>query len=320
MASKRTLTRLRKAYEPIYKSLGRVELQRGKKALEEFDASELFEEPNDLWLGFYTAEGIELALERYGVLDDIRARGFKKLDLELQMDDPDEHMVRIWSELPRCDEPLLELVASRGMLHFGEELADEFEASFVPVVTLHWALMQNPLATFDGKRLPLPGQSHPGLGIAPQIMALLANVARRLNATGLMTVPAHFSNAEMYSATFRYVSPGVEGRFRALERDSFEALGDSLPRVSWAVNWGLVTDGRVDDDFEWFHEAMIWPIGEPFRSYFDSKRYKDAVDQAASEHRFTVDKEAVQAWMARRGLTPWDKARVDTWLADQALT
>lgn len=318
MPSKRSLNRLRKRYEEIYRSLSRAELQRGRSALDEVELTELFDAPDDLWLGFYTRQGIETALEQYGILDDIRRRGFKKLDLELDLDDPDDHMLRIWSRLPRCPEPLLELVVSRGVLHVDDEIGEAIDREFIPVLTVHWALMQNPLATFNPSRPPLPGQRYPGLGIGLQILAILAKLARRLNLSGLMTVPAHFHNAAMYGAVFHYLSSRTEGLFRALRRDLGAQLGDSVARASWAVHWHTL---RHDSDgargpFEWFHEPMIWPVDEAFNSFFNSAAYRTTVDRTAAHHRFEVRTDELDDRLAEYGLAPWDKARVDSWLAN----
>lgn len=314
------MSKLRKRYERIYQSLSRDELQQGMRQLDELALDDLFDYDTDLWLGFYTAEGVEVALERYGVLDDVRSRGFKRLELELRLDDPEEQMLRIYSKLPRCDEPLLELVVSRGVLHFQDELADRLGRAYATVLSVQWLLMQNPLATFEAERLPLPGQNRPGLGVGEQVMEILRNTCRRLKLGGLVTTPAHFHNAAMYGVTFRYIDPNAEGAFRALEREVLPQVGLSLPKASWAIHWNMVVD-RADnphEPFEWFHEPMICPIGEPFTSYFESSDFEDQVAEARKAHQFEVFRDALRRNMATRGLDPWDGARVDTWLDDSA--
>ncbi len=312
------MSKLHKRYERIYQSLSRVELQRGMRQLDDLDLGDLFDYDTDLWLGFYTPEGLELALERYGILRDIRQRGFQKLDIELRLDDPDEQMLRIWSTLPQCEEPLLELVASRGVLHFEESLAEQLGSQYAPVLSVQWLLMQNPMASFDAERLPLPGQTRPGLGVGEQVMEILRNTCRRLGLHGLLTVPAHFHNASMYGLTFQYVDPRAEGAFRALERDVLAQLDESLALASWAIHWNMVVDRNDDphEPFEWFHEAMLCPIDEPFTTYFDSRRYRSDVDDHGGEHAFEVFKEALLRNMATRGMKPWDRARVDAWLEE----
>lgn len=312
------MAKLRKNYEEIFRSLSRVELQKGMRQLDELDLGDLFDYSSDLWLGFYTEEGIEIALERYGVLDDIRRRGFKKLELEVRMDDPDEHMLRIWSVLPKCAEPLLELVVSRGVLHFESELGDEIGRPYAPVLTVQWLLMQNPTDSFDADRLPLPGQNRPGLGVGEQVMEILRNTCRRLNLGGLVTIPAHFHNAVMYGVTFHYINPDAEATLRALERDALGQLGGSLPMASWAVEWNMLVDrnAKPAEPFEWFHEAMVCPIDEPFTAYFDSREYRNEVARRRNLHEFEVFGDALRRNLATRGLDPWDRAKVDAWLEE----
>ena len=309
---------LRKDYEEIFRSLSRVELQKGMRQLNELDLGDLFDYSSDLWLGFYTEEGIRIALERYGVLDDIRKRGFKKLELEVRMDDPDEHMLRIWSKLPQCEEPLLELVVSRGVLHFEHDLGAQIGSPYAPVLTVQWLLMQNPTDSFAPDRLPLPGQNRPGLGVGEQVMEILRNICRRLNLGGLVTIPAHFHNAVMYGVTFSYINPDSEAALRALERDVLGQLDGSLPLASWAVEWNMLIERHSEPagPFEWFHEAMVCPIDEPFTSYFESREYRKEVVRRQNAHDFEVFDDALRRNLATRGLEPWDRAKVDAWLEE----
>ncbi len=312
------MAKLRRNYEEVYQSLSRVELQKGMRRLDELDLGDLFDYDTDLWLGFYTEAGIEIALERYGVLEDIRKRGFKKLELEVRMDDPDEHMLRIWSELPKCSEPLLELVVSRNVMHFEAELGEQIGCPYAPVLTVQWLLMQNPTDTFDANRLPLPGQNRPGLGVGEQVMEILRNTCRRLNLGGLVTIPAHFHNAAMYGVSFRYINPEADGTLRALERDLLRQLDNSLPMASWAVEWQMLVDrsSAHAEPFEWFHEAMVCPIDEPLTAYFDAREYRKEVTRQRNAHDFEVFKDALMRNMASRGMRPWDRAKVDAWLEE----
>ena len=310
------MSNLHERYEQVYQSLSRVELQRGMRGLEELDVGKLFDYDTDLWLGFYTVEGLELALERYGLFDDIRQRGFEELRLEIQTDDPEEHMLRIWSVEPDYDEPLVELVVARDILRMKGDLLERVTAEYTPVLTVQWLLMQHPGQDFDQQRLPLPGQRLPGLGVGEQVMELLTNVCRRLNLGGLITVPSHFHNAAMYGVTYSYVCPKYQGLLAALERDLLPAVDDSLARASWAVYWKMIVDRLAAPQaaFEWFHEAMLLPVSEPFTRYFTSQAYRDEVARECARHRFDVFAEALERNLRSRGLEPWDRKRVLQWL------
>ncbi|AWV90325.1 hypothetical protein DN745_13700 [Bradymonas sediminis] len=318
-------SKLRKYYEQAYRDLSRVELQRGLRPLDDLGLMDLFDYDPELWLGFYTKEGLSLALERYGMNKDLRKRGFKEIRLELNLEDSEEQMLRIWSERPKIEEPLLELVASRTVLHFRDDFLDATTPAFAPMLNIHWLLMQNPRSSFGPDRLPLPGQVHPGSGLGEQVMGLLTNTCRRLKLGGLVTVPAHFHNAIMYAGTYHYIDPQAEGALQALQRDLFNGkspLDDPthLVAASWAFQWKMIVDKKNDPEepYEWFHEAMVHPCNSEMRAYFESPKYLDEVAAARDTHDFKIFDKALSRQMARCGLAPWDSARVNEWLAKQA--
>lgn len=292
------------------------------RALDTLDLSELFDYDTDLWLGFYTEEGLRLALQRYGMTNEVRERGFAATSIELILDEPDEQMLRLWSSEPACEEPLLELVVSRDTLHFQEKFASPLTHPFAQVLNIQWLLMQNPWAKFGPERLPLPGQTHPGLGLGAQVMELLKNSCRRLNLDGMLTVPAHFHNAMMYGDTFRYIDPQVEGAFRALTHDLFaqvHALPEAaqLAAASWALQWKMVRDTRHAGDrpFEWFHQAMVYPISDDMKAYFRSAAYLEEVEAASEDYQFEVFSQVLFRALEANGLQPWQEDLAAQWLA-----
>lgn len=318
----RQTSQLRRHYEQTYQSLSRVELQRGIQSLDDLELNQLFDYDSDLWLGFYTEEGLRLALKRYGLGDDIHNRGFTDFQIELSMEDPDEQMLRVWSRNPACEEPLLELVVSRAILHFKED-AQPLNAAlpFARVLNIQWLLMQNPLGSFGPERLPLPGQAYPGLGLGEQVLELLKNSCRRLNLDGLMTVPAHFHNAVIYGQTFHYIDPTFEGKLRALQRNLARFVKNAPPSaqlstLSWAVHWKMVFERqrRKKLPFEWFHEAMVYPISDEFKAYFNAKSYLNEMKAARKSHRFELFKTPMERALASSGMVPWQGERAQEWV------
>lgn len=310
------MTNLRKEFREVFRSLSRVELQKGADGLEDLGARDLFDYSTDLWLGFYTEEGIEIALERYGITEDVIARGFDGLRIDVQVDDPEEHMLRIWSVGPTCDEPLIELVVSRDILHLDPPLDEALGQQFAPVLTIEWLMMQNPVADFGSGRAPLPGQQHPGLGVGIKVMEILRNICLRLDLAGLVTVPAYFHNAAMYSSEFRYVDAQYEGVLQALLRDILPELDGSLPAASWAIKWNMVVDKLADENepFEWFHEAMLCPVSDEFKAYFTSDDFLEEVHEVSTNHKFRVFTEALEETLESKGITPFDRQKITAWL------
>ncbi len=106
-----------------------------------------------LFLDQFPRESVELILERAGVLDNMRAHGYR--DLRTLLDDGElGQRLRVTAEgHPR--DLLLELRAHRTPYAvIGHEL-----------LAIEWLLLQHPRGSFTPHRPRLPGQKHPGLGV-----------------------------------------------------------------------------------------------------------------------------------------------------------
>lgn len=315
---------LRREYSRVYKSLGRAELQRGASELDDLGLEALFEPASDLWLSFYTEEGLHLGLERYGFLDEIRERGYEDIEVRIRTDDPEEHLFRLISVIPDIEDPLVELVTERGYLTLSGEISDQLEESTRPVLNVEWLMLQHPMLDFTAERPPLPGQLHPGLGLGKQIFELLRNVCRRLNLEALVTIPSYVHNGLLYEGGFHYFDPTYQGRLEALRRDLFEQLAEQAPSlerhallaaVSWAARWEMVRERDAEVPFSWFHEPMVSPLSEPLERYLEGEWYTEQVEQARQEHHYELLVEPLLGMLRRRGLAnPFDLERIMEWL------
>ncbi len=308
---------MRDEYKSVYRSLSRVDLQRGDSA--DLDIPDLFGESDERrWLGYYTEEGLFYGLGEYGLWDDFARVGYPEVRLEARADDPDEHMLRVWSADPTIEEPLVELVARRDILRPTEELADRLGGEFVGVLNIEWLQLQRPDAEFTRDRPPLPGQQYPGLGLGRQILELLRLAATRLGLDGLVTVPSYFHNAFFYSVEFRYVDPREQGLFLALCRDVLPQTFGSVAAASWAITLGMVVDEtRREEPFEWFHDLMLAPISEELDRYIRSELYQEDVAEALAAHGFDVFAKALERDLAARGIVPFDLQRVREWIGER---
>lgn len=314
------MTRYRERYQEIYDLLTRVELQKGSQGLDELSAApDLFGYDTDLWLGFYTREGLEMAFERYGFLTDLHRLGFEDFRLETKTDDPDEHMLRLWSVRPEVDEPLIELVVRRNFLRATDELAERVEHEFIPVLSVEWLMLQNPVAPFSPRRPPLPGQHHPGLGVGSQVLEMLRNVCLRLKLGGITTVPSYFHNAVFYSNEFRHFDPHCQGAFLAMCRDVIPRTGGSVAAASWALNWKMVRNllNEDEDPYPWFQELMVMPLAEPLQRYFSAREYQRDVQHSLTHHSFEVYESALRQTLEAKGIMPLKPERVRQWVTLQ---
>jgi hypothetical protein len=192
-----------------------------------------------LLLGFYTAAGMEQALQRYGILDQLRRLGYDNFRVEFARQHPGER-IRVYGESDGVEHVLVEVVLERKRI-LGH-----------PVLYVHWLQLTNPRAAFSDRRPRLPGQERPGLGLARETGEMLALMALRLGLAGVAYRPAHYHTAFAGRHHFSFVDAERQGRFEALVRD----LG-SIPLLDATR---AIDEKRVHLDgkpYEWEPDEMV---------------------------------------------------------------
>ena len=111
------------------------------------------------YLGYYSPQGLELALERAGLLDRVRALGFPHPTLEMDLDTPTGDTVRLYGDTHRREL----LVEARARI-------DRGAIPGLALLRIEWLLLQNPREAFTPARPHLPGQEHPGLGMLRDVI------------------------------------------------------------------------------------------------------------------------------------------------------
>lgn len=189
------------------------------------------------FLGFYTAEGIEYAMSRYGILQHLRRLGYGAFRVAVDRDERGDRM-RLFAEADAVEHLLIETVLERRRL--GEE----------DVLYVHWLTLRHPRGRFSPTRPRLPGQEEPGLGIAREAGQLFARVAERLGLAGIAFRPAWLHTA--YAARFAmgFVEPVHQAHFEALLRDLDAVPLSELSRA--------LAEGRVRMN----GERYTWEAGE----------------------------------------------------------
>jgi len=226
---------------------------------------------NKRLLGYFSQHGIELALEHFGILDQLRKKGFRAFRIEADASDQERQLIRVHGRRGGEAENkiLIELVMSRLSLLPEKGLGLPEVLRFIAV---EWLMMNDPGAGFSNERPQLPGQTHPGLGIGDHVRELLVQVCGRLELDGIHGKPSHYHNAILVSQWFRFVDPADEGKMMAMKH----VLADKgMARAS-----GLVTAGKLrladGAPLLWNPSDQVLPVSPRLKAYFDSPAYLEA--------------------------------------------
>lgn len=236
---------LRSEYHRVARSLSNERLQ-GEIELSEADLmGDLWGKPaHPRFLGFYTKEGIELALERYGILDHLERIGYRNFRVELDPSTGSGERMRIFGRAAGREHLLVEAV---------------LEAERVPkLLYVNWLTLMNPRGKFSERRPALPGQEHPGLGLARESGELLLLMAERLGLEGVAFRPASYHLAYAGRHDCHFVDPTRQGRFEAMVRDLSHL---PLLQASSAVAAGKVL--LNGEPYTWEADLMVRWLEQP---------------------------------------------------------
>jgi len=197
-----------------------------------------------LLLGFYTASGMEHALFRFGIFDQLQRLGYAHFRVDFDTSGLGER-VRLFGEAEGTEHLLVELILEKR------------RAAGHDVLYVHWLSLRHPLAQFSELRPRLPGQDVPGLGLAREAGEMLALMALRLGLTGVIYRPAHYHTAFPARHYFSFVDPDRQGRFEALVRD---VAGVPLIEATAALDEGRVL--MNGNPYAWEADEMAFWLRE----------------------------------------------------------
>lgn len=227
------------------------------------------------FLSYFSRYGVELLLERFGILDQLRMRGFEHPGVEVDLSHPVGQTVRI-NGGPDCDNVLLmELRVNRD-----SRLIPGFE-----LLVIEWLLLQNPRAEFGPYRRPLPGQQHPGLGMLKEVFGWLVMVAEVLELDGIGYVPSNYHVAAQSRRLVAFVEPRHEAWMQALE----DLLGHlPLAEATRKVAEGKVIIEATGEPLQWQGYAMVLPVSERLKARVSGEAYDRAVAEALEHARLRL--------------------------------
>ncbi len=225
-------------------------------------------------LGFYSPQGLELAVERAGFLDRIRNLGYERPFVELDLDNPAGDTVRLYGDR-RKRELLIELRLR----------IDRHSLPGLSLLRIEWLLLQNPRARFTPERPRLPGQSHPGLGLLQETVALLVLVCDRLQLDGLILVPSRYHVATHGRKAMRFLNPNHEGLYRAVQK---ALQGFTLVQAAEAMAEGRVVDAATGKPFAWEPAPMVFPVSDRFHELMEAEEYVRRAAESEGRHAFDL--------------------------------
>ena len=256
------------------------------------DADLLDKDAGRRFLDFYGNEGLHMALERYGLYDALRRRGWDDFAIQTHAMDERHTLLLDGTDEDGTTDRLLELVVRRDRLR-----VEGFERTW-ETLTIDWLGLRNSHGEFTPRRMRLPGQDAPGLGVGERVLELLYRVVHRLGLDGLLSVAEYFHLALLYSRELVYVDPWCWGQLKALEQLLFEREKLTFAQAAWAVHWGLVR-GPDDAAFIWRGEAMVNAFEPELRAHLTGKAHAERAEELAGHFKYTLARtELDERWEA----------------------
>ncbi len=295
------MTRYERRFRSVARSLSRLELMRS--SMDELatlsEADLLDKNAGRRFLDFYGADGIRLAMERYGIEAALHRRGYEDLEIETHAHD-DRHTLLVNGSAAGTTYRLVELVVRRDRL-VPEAIPEmpALSADGYDVLTVDWLLLSHPLGELPDGRCLLPGQDHPGLGIGERVLELLYRMVERLRLDALATTADHFHTAMLYRREMPFWDPVHEGRVRALAGLLLEREQLTLAQASWALEWGYVRNA-VDAVHTWTGEAQARAMVPELARWLTCAEREEIAARTASSTRYTLARAELDERWARQ--------------------
>ncbi len=240
----------------------------------------------DFFLGYFSHEGIKLALEKYGLYVELKNLGYEQVITQVDTSDAFKHKISLFNETKNQKNLLIELVLRKSFFKLKMPFKNKYNGKCYQCLTIDWLAMQNPRAEFTPRRPRLPGQKFPGLGLSTIAVELLMITCWRLKVAGLINFPGHFHNAYLYSKIFYYLDPDIQAKLIVLKKT---LKNIPIDKLSWGIEWGCVKDSKKNEVFNWMVGEQVVPIDDTLKKLFTGKKYKKYVNGRMKDYKFEFD-------------------------------
>jgi len=251
--------------------------------------SEIFDKRQALFLGVYSEEYILNALTKFHITEKLKEKNISDIIVKLNIKDPFHQEVCYYDKTISPETNFAHFIAREGRIHNKiENIPEEFANKSYEVVIIDWLCMQNPYENFSDSKPKLPGQKHPGLGIAKDVLKLIKAMSKRIKKDGLLDFPEFYHNARLYSYEFKFYNPRTEGSFQRMMHD-LESEKRSVSDISYAIFADSLINKNTGEYFKWYREEQLLPQSEKLINYYNSQWYKEEEQLAYETHSFTID-------------------------------
>ena len=227
--------------------------------------------PDRRFLSFYSSFGLELAFERYGLADHLRARGYDSFVIDGEPKSAGDQGVRAYADSSR-HEVLIELSLAERTVEPGAKL-----------LSIEWLLLQDPRKSAEAPLLP--GQKHPGLGCLRIVIGMLVMASERLGYDGLTLIPSHFHVAAQARRLFTFFEPLDEARFLALLRAT---QGLSLAEATARILGGQVVERTTGEPQRYHPSRMVLAVSDMMKGRLSDPSFNRAVEAEARKLDFVL--------------------------------
>ncbi len=246
------------------------------------------------FLGYYSKRGVWRRFELFGIFDRLSRLGLNNPELDIDTTDPFLHKMSLHHNIQ--GKRLLS-----GELHVRKApiTLPDTDRTRVDCLVIEWFLLQNPLKPFSRRRPQLPGQDHPGLGIAMILFEMFYWIARRFSLDGVLFVPNYLHTGVLYGRQCAFINPEQQALLQEL---GHLLEKKSLDQLSWACAEGKLVNRNTNEVLVWTPMPMVLPVSRKMKDWFYNADYSRQVRESREKIDLMIfpeyKKEYSKTWMA----------------------
>ncbi|MDD5765553.1 MAG: hypothetical protein PHW79_04815 [Candidatus Marinimicrobia bacterium] len=298
------MTRYRREYMKIARKMTLSDIQSGVSgddlSLENLVEGGRVNPASDFFLGVFSQKGLHYIIRAFGLIDTLNQSGLNDITIDIDTSDSHTHRLYTFTGAHQPENVLCELVVKQGPLNLNEHGSTILPERKPNLLQVEWLLLQNPKSDFSNERPPLPGQSHPGLGIGDRLLQILIIMTKRLRLEGMVNKPRYFHTAFMFTKGFSFVNPQSQAQIYAISKSLLSKY--SFYTVAWAAHFNSIFN-KVDNSYmEWKPDYLLFPLSKEYIKYFRSKPYTKKVQQYLKKMDYAIDAERFARCMQKNHL------------------